>query len=148
MRFAVLVLAAGASRRMGAQNKLLLALASGQSILRTVLERAVAAQIGPVLLVTGHEAARVAGEAEGLAVQCVHAAEHEEGMAASLRAGIAAVPEDCAGAVVCLGDMPFVSSAVLRELAGRSRRRSILCSRCLKGGQAIRCCGAGRILAR
>ncbi|WP_026439889.1 nucleotidyltransferase family protein [Acidocella facilis] len=118
MRFAVLVLAAGASRRMGAENKLLLALASGQSILRTVLERAVAAQIGPVLLVTGHEAARVAGEADGLPVKCVHAAEHEEGMAASLRAGIAAVPEDCAGAVVCLGDMPFVPSAVLRELAG------------------------------
>lgn len=104
---AVVVLGAGRSRRMGARNKLLLALPSGKTILRSVLEAAVAAQIGPVLLVTGHEAPAVAAQAAGLAVRCVEAADYAQGLSASLRAGVAAVPADCTGALICLGDMPF-----------------------------------------
>nr|WP_295737780.1 nucleotidyltransferase family protein [uncultured Acidocella sp.] len=114
---AVVVLGAGRSRRMGARNKLLLALPSGQTILRSVLEAAVAAQIGPVLLVTGHEAQAVAAQAAGLAVRCVEAADYAQGLSASLRAGVAAVPADCAGALICLSDMPFVTPDLLRALA-------------------------------
>ncbi|MGE4482247.1 nucleotidyltransferase family protein [Acidocella sp.] len=115
-RIAILVLAAGQSRRMGARNKLLLRLPSGKTILRAVLEQAVEADAGPVVMVTGHERELVAREAAGLPVRGADAPDYREGLAASLRAGLAAVPEACAGALICLGDMPFVTAATLRAL--------------------------------
>ena len=59
----------------------------------------------------------------------VHAADHAEGMGASLRAGIASLPPDAAGAFVFLGDMPRVPPRVLQPLAdavagGRAGRRA------------------------
>jgi molybdenum cofactor cytidylyltransferase len=42
-------------------------------------------------------------------------------MNTSLRAGIAAVPDDAAGAVVLLGDMPFVTAEMVRALVERFR---------------------------
>lgn len=111
-----MVLAAGLSRRMGEQNKLLLKLPEGKTILRATLEQAVLANAGPVILVTGHQHEAVAREAEGLPVQSVFAPNYTEGLAASLRAGVAAVPVDCMGALVCLGDMPFTPAAMLRTL--------------------------------
>jgi molybdenum cofactor cytidylyltransferase len=38
-------------------------------------------------------------------------------MAASLRAGVAALPKDCAGAFVFLGDMPRVPNGIAARLA-------------------------------
>ena len=46
----------------------------------------------------------------------VHAADYAEGLSASLKAGIAAVPEDCAAALVCLGDMPLVTGRMIDRL--------------------------------
>jgi molybdenum cofactor cytidylyltransferase len=47
----------------------------------------------------------------------VHCADHAEGMGATLRAAIAALPADAAGAFVFLGDMPLIPPAVLPDLA-------------------------------
>lgn len=113
---AIIVLAAGLSRRMGTQNKLLLKLSDGKSILRSVLQQAVSAGIGPVIMVTGHEHGAVEHEAIGLPVQSVFAPSYAEGLSASLRAGLAAVPAECVGALICLGDMPFVRAASMRAL--------------------------------
>jgi molybdenum cofactor cytidylyltransferase len=49
-------------------------------------------------------------------VRYVHAPDYAEGLSASLKAGIAAVPEDCAAAVVCLGDMPLVTGRMIDRL--------------------------------
>ncbi|HEX7759458.1 MAG TPA: NTP transferase domain-containing protein, partial [Caulobacteraceae bacterium] len=43
--------------------------------------------------------------------------DHAEGMAATLRAGLASLPRDAAGAFLFLGDMPMVPTAVLPALA-------------------------------
>src|SRR5256885_3969844 len=43
-------------------------------------------------------------------------------MNSSLRAGIAAVPEDVAAAVVLLGDMPLVDAEMIRALVAALRR--------------------------
>ena len=39
-----------------------------------------------------------------------------EGLAESLKTGIAAVPPECAGAIVCLGDMPLVTGRMIDRL--------------------------------
>jgi molybdenum cofactor cytidylyltransferase len=58
----------------------------------------------------------------GKPVRFVHAPDYAEGLAASLKAGIAAVPNECSAAVVCLGDMPLVTGRVLdRVLATYDR---------------------------
>jgi len=49
-------------------------------------------------------------------VRYVHAHDYADGLSASLKAGIAAVPEDCAAALVCLGDMPLVTGRMIDRL--------------------------------
>ncbi len=87
--FAVLILAAGASRRLG-RPKALVAVAGGTLIERT-LELAHA--LGPrwVGVVLGAKAARIGRLVGGRAVR-VRARRWREGLSASLRAGLAAVP--------------------------------------------------------
>ena len=117
-----MVLAAGTSSRLGeGANKLLLRLDSEPLILRAV-RRAAEAGLAPVIVVLGHEAERVAAALDGLAVETIVNPAYRAGMQGSLRTGIERVPEDCAGAVVLLGDMPLVTAGMIELLAERFRR--------------------------
>jgi len=113
------VLAAGASTRMG-KNKLLLRV-EGESLLARAARRAVAAGCDPVLVVLGHEAERVARELEGIACRPVFNPDHAAGQATSFRAGIAAVPEGAPAAIVLLPDMPHVTTEMIAALVARYR---------------------------
>ena len=64
-RIAALVLAAGQSRRMGAVNKLLIAI-DGKPMLRHAVDAVLSAGIAPVVVVTGHEHAEVEAALAGL----------------------------------------------------------------------------------
>ncbi|HEY2029520.1 MAG TPA: nucleotidyltransferase family protein [Myxococcales bacterium] len=120
-RIAGVVLAAGQSRRMG-KNKLLLDL-NGKSVVRRAVEKAEAAGLSPVLVVTGHERERVEAELRGLSCQLVFNPDYASGMNSSVAAAISAVPDDCAGAVLLLADMPLVTAAMLEALC-EARRES------------------------
>jgi molybdenum cofactor cytidylyltransferase len=111
---AAVVLAAGASTRFG-RNKLLLKL-SGESLVRRAAKAALEAGLDPVVVVLGHDAGRVRGELGGLAVRIVVNPDHARGMNTSLRAGVAALPNECSAAVVHLADMPHVGAAMLARL--------------------------------
>lgn len=115
---AALILAAGRSTRFGAPNKLL-ADFRGQPMLRHVLGIAEAAGIAPRLLVTGHEAAAVRAQAGRATV--IDNPDYRMGLSTSIRAGIAALPEDIDAAFILLGDMPRVRPATLERLAAVSR---------------------------
>jgi molybdenum cofactor cytidylyltransferase len=112
---AALVLAAGRSSRMGDANKLTEGL-RGKPLVRHAVEAALASQASPVLVVTGHETDEVRQAMAGLEVTFVHNPAFAEGMATSLRAGIAALPEESSGAVVLLADMPDVTPAIIDRL--------------------------------
>ena len=114
-RIAAIVLAAGLSRRMGAQNKMLVELA-GKPLVRHIVEAAAASKARPVLVVTGHQAEQVRGALAATETVFVHNPSYAEGLSSSLKAGIAAVPPACDGALICLGDMPDVSPALLDKL--------------------------------
>jgi len=109
-----IVLAAGASKRFG-RNKLLLSW-EGESLARRAARVALEAGLDPVVVVLGHEAERVSTELAGLAVRTVVNAVHAKGMNTSLAAGVAALPEDAAAAVVLLADMPRVSAEMVARL--------------------------------
>lgn len=111
-----LVLAAGRSTRMGEANKLLLPL-RGKPMLRHAVEAQLASKARPVLVVTGHQQGEIEQALAGLDVVCLHNPVFGEGLASSLRAGIAALPESAPGVIVSLGDMPNVTAPVLDRLA-------------------------------
>jgi molybdenum cofactor cytidylyltransferase len=107
-RVAAIVLAAGRSTRMGAENKLLADI-GGKPMVRRVVEAALASTARPVLVVTGHMAADVAKALAGLDVVPIANPDYATGLASSLKAGIREVPADCDGALILLGDMPRVA---------------------------------------
>ena len=113
-RIAGLVLAAGTSSRMG-RNKLI-EMVRGKPLVRHAADAALASRLDPVLVVTGHEAAKVGAALSGAPVTLVHNSDYREGLSTSLRAGIAAVPDSCEGAMVLLGDMPGISPALIDRL--------------------------------
>jgi molybdenum cofactor cytidylyltransferase len=108
------VLAAGSSRRMG-RNKLL-ELLHGKPLVRHVVEAALASLAAPVNVVVGHEAQAVQVALAGLDVHFVENLDHASGMASSLRAGLAALPDEAPAALVLLGDMPLVTAHLMDQL--------------------------------
>ena len=114
-RVAALVLAAGRSTRMGAVNKMLAEI-GGKPLVRIAAEQAVASHAHPVIVVTGHEREKVEAALNGLPVRFVRNADYAEGLGTSLKAGIAAVPEETDAVIVCLGDMPQVDAALINRL--------------------------------
>ena len=113
-RIAAVVLAAGMSSRMGA-NKLL-APVEGRPLVRHAVEAALASAAGLVVVVTGNGAADVAAALIGLNIHLVDNPDFTRGLSMSLRTGINALPEDCDGAVILLGDMPGVSAGLVDRL--------------------------------
>ena len=114
-RIAALILAAGQSRRMGAENKLLLEI-DGKPMVRHVAERVLASAAQPVTIVLGHQPEAVKAALAGLDVGFVENPDYADGLSSSLKAGLAAVPESADGAIVCLGDMPGVSTDLVDRL--------------------------------
>lgn len=114
-RITALILAGGSSRRMGTENKLLLPLAD-RPLVRHVAEAALASQADRVLVVTGHDAHAVREALADLPVDWAHAADHGEGLSATLKAGLAALSETADGVLVLLGDMPQVGPSIIDRL--------------------------------
>jgi molybdenum cofactor cytidylyltransferase len=112
-----LVLAAGSSQRMGALNKLTEEI-DGQALVARVVSAFEVAGVGPIVVVTGHEAAAVQAALSSHHVCFVHNRSHAEGMGTSIACGIAAL-EDTAAVLIALGDLPLLEPATITAL-GRS----------------------------
>ncbi len=98
------LLAAGASRRLGHAKQLIEI--DGEPLLRRAARALLATQPLECVVVLGHDAERMRAALAGWPVREVLAADHEEGLSASLRAGVAALDARCAGALVALTDQP------------------------------------------
>ncbi len=115
------LLAAGRSSRMGGPNKLL-ALFDGKPLVTRTAERALLSGAAGTVAVVGHQQERVCAALAGLEVEIVENPDFAEGLSSSLRAGIAALPPDAAGALIVLGDMPGVSTGDLNRLLEAFRK--------------------------
>lgn len=105
-----LLLAAGAGRRMG-KPKALVDDWLHRSV--AVLRDGGCAEVYVVLGAAADEAGRLLGAGE---VHVVVAEDWAEGMGASLRAGLAALPTDASAVVVSLVDLPDVTAEVVRRV--------------------------------
>lgn len=112
--YAVL-LAAGQSRRFDDGNKLL-ADTGGKPMVRHVAEGIVASRADGVIVVTGFEKRKIAKALKGLDLKFVENEHYLYGLASSIRTGIGALPEEADGAMICLADMPSLTTSVIDTL--------------------------------
>lgn len=108
------VLAAGASRRMGTPKQLLRI--SGETILERTLNNVRASEVAEIVLVLGHAAESVEKEISTEQIRVVRNQDYQQGMGTSLRTGLAAVSADASAAVIVLADQPFVRPETLNRL--------------------------------
>lgn len=118
---AAVLLAAGQATRFGCgpEETKLAADLDGKPLIRYAAEAALASGAVRVVLVTGHAAEKVQGSVAGLDLLAVHNPAYAEGLSASLKAGVAALPDTVRGAVILLADMPFVTAGVIDRLIAR-----------------------------
>jgi len=115
LKIAALILAAGQSRRMGEQNKLLAQIKGVPMVVR-VANAALAADVDSVTVVTGYQAQALESVLSGRRLKFVHNPDYESGIASSVKCGVASLPEDVDGVLILLGDMPLVTKNQLNEL--------------------------------
>lgn len=115
LQVAGVVLAAGQSKRMGEANKLLEPVL-GEPMVRRVVRTALDGGLDPVIVVLGHQEAEVRESLHGLPVQFVWNPEYQAGMGTSVGCGIGELGPDAAGAMILLGDMPWVSPEQVKQL--------------------------------
>jgi molybdenum cofactor cytidylyltransferase len=110
-----LILAAGLSSRTAPHHKLLAPL-DGTPIVARVADAVLASHASPVIAVLGHRAAEIAAVLGGKPLRTVTAPDYQAGLSASLRAGVAALPADAGAALICLGDMPLITPALINQI--------------------------------
>ena len=126
------VLAAGASTRMGVPKQLLQF--GGETMLRRAASAALKAGCRPVMVVTGADAAAAREALRGLDVQEAENEQWESGISSSVRVGIEALVTAnprTAAVVLMLCDQPFVTQEIIARLvaAHLETGRSIVASR-------------------
>ncbi|MCF8467963.1 MAG: molybdopterin-binding/glycosyltransferase family 2 protein [Sneathiella sp.] len=129
---AILMLAAGQSRRMGSQNKLLAEI-NGKPMLRHTAEQALKSKAAGVFAVTGHEKEKILPLLEEMGIPAFDNPDYAEGLSSSLKTGFRALAGKFDGILICLGDMPLVTAALfnaLIEAFDREEGRAIVVPTC------------------
>ncbi len=113
------VLAAGASKRMGTAKQLLDV--GGKTLLQIVLDNLWKSKVSEIIVVLGSSADEIRSQVLLDHVRVVVNEAHEQGMGTSVRAGIAAVDSQSVAALVILADQPFVRPETFDLLIERYR---------------------------
>ncbi len=111
-----IVLAAGLSKRMG-QSKVLLPWTENKTIIEHIVERLTRSRIDHITVVTGHRAAEVKQLVKPMGAKVVYNRAYKTGeMLSSLKAGLWAMPDNIAAALIVLGDQPRIQSKVIFQV--------------------------------
>jgi len=132
-QFSILLLAAGASERMGAANKLTMRF-DGKPLICHAVESLLAAQIGPLIVVTGAGDMTLREALRHLDVQFLYNPNFADGQASSIKAGLSFLPKGTTDIMIALADMPFITADFICQLVcfhtSKSDRRTITIPRC------------------
>jgi molybdenum cofactor cytidylyltransferase len=116
-----IVLAGGASSRFGSPKQLVRV--DGRPLMHTMVSRAVEIAGHSTMVVLGANAAELAPLLRHSPATIVINREWSEGLASSIRAGVARLPGSCSGVMLVLADQAAVTAEDLRRLAGTWRRQ-------------------------
>jgi molybdenum cofactor cytidylyltransferase len=115
-----IILAAGASIRMGQPKPLLLW--RGELFIRHVAYTALSAGLSPVVIVTGAHAPEVGAAVADLPVTLVHNPDWEAGQSTSVRCGLRALPDTIGSVVFLLADQPQIPIELVKALCEQHAR--------------------------
>jgi molybdenum cofactor cytidylyltransferase len=114
-RITVIVLAAGQSRRMGNGNKLLMKF-DDYPMIEHVAKTLNESCLDEIIVVTGFEAEQIKNALDHYDVRFINNQDYEQGLSTSLIAGLRSVDEMTDAIIICLGDMPMVTSTGIKQL--------------------------------
>lgn len=129
-RTGIIVLAAGASVRMGTPKQLLEV--GGVSLVQRAAQAAIDSECHPVVVVLGANTELIRPELEGLAINVVVNLEWSAGMSASIRCGLnklLTLAHEIEGVVLMLADQPEVTGEALRKLTGARKTSGLVAAR-------------------
>lgn len=116
-----IILAAGESKRMGAENKLLLPF-EGRPLIEHIVRTVQASEADEVIVVVGHEAEQVQAALAGCGVYIVQNDHYREGMTTSIHTGVFAAAAEAEGFMIYLSDLPLIEAEELNGLIGAFKR--------------------------
>ncbi|MCK5210387.1 MAG: nucleotidyltransferase family protein [Cyclobacteriaceae bacterium] len=127
----LLIMAAGASRRLGQPKQLLEY--KGESLIRRISKEALKAKIGNITVVLGYDNKNIEKEITDLKVNVFFNEEWEEGLGASIRNGLKYILDnkpDTNAILLSMVDQPFVDAVHLKKLANAydAARKMIIAS--------------------
>ncbi len=114
---AVIIMAAGASRRMGQPKQLLPY--KGQTLLNYITKCAIASLGNPVIVILGANAEKIEPEIASLPIKIIKNKHWNEGISSSIRCGISYIQKQdlhTDGVVFLTCDQPFISAELIQQL--------------------------------
>ncbi|NEP09914.1 MAG: nucleotidyltransferase family protein [Symploca sp. SIO2C1] len=114
---AIIILAAGASTRMGSPKQLLSY--QGCSLLSHTIETTIASVCQPIVVVLGANAQQIHSEVSQYSIKIVENPDWHLGMGSSIRSGILSLSncyENIEAAVITVCDQPFLSTEIINNL--------------------------------
>lgn len=114
-KIAIVILAAGTSRRMFGTNKLLENI-QGLPMIERVVQSALLSKADYVSVVTGYEAKLVEQRLMNYDVKIVRNPDYSAGVLSSMRLGISVLPPDVSAAIILPADMPGFTSTYIDRL--------------------------------
>jgi len=109
-----IILAAGRSRRMGAQ-KLLLPIGGG-TVIGHIVDEVLRSPVDETLVVVGPDGAKVAEALAGRRVALVTNDDADGEMLSSVRCGLRALPPGCEAVLAALGDQPGITADTISRM--------------------------------
>ena len=116
-RIGGIILAAGQANRFGSQK--LLALLGGRPLVQHVIDAANASSLEDIVLVVGAD--DLVAHLDPGRTRTVRNPDPVRGLASSLQLGLSVLDDQLHAALVLLGDMPDVTTALIDELVARGR---------------------------
>src|ERR1700742_2235539 len=113
----VIILAAGSSSRLGKPKQNLVF--QGQTLLQRTIQNALSSNAETVMVILGANAEMIQDTLAGQAVPVIYNPDWAEGMASSIRCGIAELQKTMPGvtsAILMLCDQPFADEAIINQL--------------------------------
>ena len=115
MKISATILAAGASKRMGNRNKLLL-LVDNKPIIYLVIKTVLKSKLDQTILVTGHQNYEIEKVLPKGEYSIIYNKHWSQGMMSSISSGMSQIHDDTNGNMIILGDMPFITSQTINLL--------------------------------
>lgn len=117
LKIGLIILAAGASTRLGQPKQLLLF--NGKTLLTHTIEQGLSSGCRPIIVVLGSQAEKIKLEINSYPIFTVKNPNWELGMSASIQTGLKElqrIQPDSKGVVITLCDQPFISSSIIDKL--------------------------------